>query len=585
MGKRHSIEVKRYGKIITYRADSGVEKQEEDKNVKIAIFSKPDKIILGGISKNKFDGCVFSAPVLFHWKTGLSKNVSVDIIKSYLKRDPRVHSAAVFVGACPNSESPGAGEYEIQECTRSNTNIFMTTTRGVIASPRPSETSYVRRCLWHVIAPSKHRLKFTLLFYNVSGVVPCSESEVVVIDGISSASAVLERFCYAKSNTVVYTRGHDMMVDMSLPESDFLDFIAVYKVVGLDEGPCPTNRSLTGMSGSLMSPNFPNNYEFEHECSWVISVPRGYHVLLSFNTADFHIHACNTSCACDFLEVRAGTTSEGKLIGKFCGSIPPSPIYVSGSDIWIRFVTNKLLNNKGFRASYKAINDLADECPWNKTFTAHRGYINSPRFALDYPGNMECIWRIHVPEKHRVSFKFLAPLNFDPNCTDFLEIRDGLHGSNPLLNRCCGSTAPPPNVFSSRREMFVRFKSDGYLRGQSDGSKSGFRATYFATRVKSGAAILKKSLFLAIFAREWALLTGSQFRGTQWETVRILSKASLCPLAGIIARGKHESCSNCSISAGRSSHGSRFGVLLMYKSSLLGRLREKRQEGHLCIIS
>lgn len=113
-GQRHSIAVKRYGKIITYRADDGVEKQEEDTNVKIAIFSKPDKIILGGISKNKFDGCVFSALVLFHWKTDLSKNVSVDIIESYLKRDPRVRYAAVFVGACPNSESPGAGGYEIQ---------------------------------------------------------------------------------------------------------------------------------------------------------------------------------------------------------------------------------------------------------------------------------------------------------------------------------------------------------------------------------------------------------------------------------------------------------------------------------------
>lgn len=112
----------------------------------------------------------------------------------------------------------------------------MTTKRGVIASPRTNESSHVRRCLWHVIAPSRHRLKFTLLFYNVSGVVPCSESEVVVVDGISSTSAVLERFCYAKSNTVVYTRGHHMMVDMTLPESNFLDFIGVYEVVGLDEG-------------------------------------------------------------------------------------------------------------------------------------------------------------------------------------------------------------------------------------------------------------------------------------------------------------------------------------------------------------
>lgn len=124
-------------------------------------------------------------------------------------------------------------------------------------------------------------------------------------------------------------------------------------------GPCPTNKTLGGMSGSLVSPNFPNNYEFENECSWIISVPRGYHVLLSFNYTDFDIHSCNEACNCDFLEVREGTTSKGKLLGKFCGSMVPSPIYVSGRHLWLRFVSDKVSNNKGFRATYEAIEDLS----------------------------------------------------------------------------------------------------------------------------------------------------------------------------------------------------------------------------------
>ena len=123
-------------------------------------------------------------------------------------------------------------------------------------------------------------------------------------------------------------------------------------------GPCPTNKKLSGKSGTIQSPNFPNNYEVEHDCSWIISVPRGYHVLLSFNRTDFHIHSCNKICDCDFLEVRAGTTAGGMLLGKFCGSDPPSPIYVNGNDMWLRFVSNKLSNNKGFRAKFEAIRPL-----------------------------------------------------------------------------------------------------------------------------------------------------------------------------------------------------------------------------------
>lgn len=106
-------------------------------------------------------------------------------------------------------------------------------------------------------------------------------------------------------------------------------------------------------------------------------------------------------------------------------------------------------------------------------------------FALDYPGDLECIWRIRVPKEFRVSFVFLAPINLDPNCTDFLEVRDGLDVTSPLLNRYCGSTKAPATIFSSGRVMFVRFKSDSYLRA-FDGVIPGFWASYFAIRVKSG---------------------------------------------------------------------------------------------------
>lgn len=112
----------------------------------------------------------------------------------------------------------------------------MTTDRGVIASPQPQESSHISRCVWRITAPAEHRLKFALLFYNISGFVSCSKSEVVVYNGISSASNVLERFCFPKSNTVVYTRGRQMMVDMTLPESIYLDFIGAYEVVKMDEG-------------------------------------------------------------------------------------------------------------------------------------------------------------------------------------------------------------------------------------------------------------------------------------------------------------------------------------------------------------
>lgn len=83
-----------------------------------------------------------------------------------------------------------------------------------------------------------------------------------------------------------------------------------------------------------------------------------------------------------------------------------------------------------------------------------------------------------------MTFVFSGPLNFDPNCTDFLEIRDGLDADSPLLNRYCASKAGPTDIFSSDRDLYVRFKSDSYIRRKM--LLSGFQATYFAAPVKSG---------------------------------------------------------------------------------------------------
>ena len=83
-----------------------------------------------------------------------------------------------------------------------------------------------------------------------------------------------------------------------------------------------------------------------------------------------------------------------------------------------------------------------------------------------------------------MTFVFLRPLSFDPNCTDFLEIRDGLDSGSPLLNRYCASKAAPTEIFSSGRDLYVRFKSDSYIRGKI--LPSGFQATYFAVPLKSG---------------------------------------------------------------------------------------------------
>ena len=54
------------------------------------------------------------------------------------------------------------------------------------------------------------------------------------------------------------------------------------------------------------------------------------------------------------MEVRDGDSENSTLIGKFCGdpSLTPDPISSSMNYLWIRFVTDGSVQNRGFAINY-----------------------------------------------------------------------------------------------------------------------------------------------------------------------------------------------------------------------------------------
>lgn len=58
----------------------------------------------------------------------------------------------------------------------------------------------------------------------------------------------------------------------------------------------------------------------------------------------------------DFIKVRNGLTSDGQLIGRYCGSSVPGPIPSPGSALWLKFKSDGSRQNHGFRATYETSN-------------------------------------------------------------------------------------------------------------------------------------------------------------------------------------------------------------------------------------
>ena len=55
-------------------------------------------------------------------------------------------------------------------------------------------------------------------------------------------------------------------------------------------------------------------------------------------------------CHCDYVEVREGGSSDGKLIGRFCKA-NRTVVFSEGTKIWVKFKSDSTYNGRGFLAS------------------------------------------------------------------------------------------------------------------------------------------------------------------------------------------------------------------------------------------
>ncbi|KAF6769972.1 hypothetical protein AHF37_11429, partial [Paragonimus kellicotti] len=101
------------------------------------------------------------------------------------------------------------------------------------------------------------------------------------------------------------------------------------------------------------------------------------------------------------------------------------------------------------------------------------GTLNSPQYPESYRPSKECVWKIIVPVGYSVALSFHSfQLEKHDTCVyDYLEIRDGLTESAPLLKKLCGSQLPAP-IKSTNNVMSVKFVSDSSVE------KQGFTATF-----------------------------------------------------------------------------------------------------------
>lgn len=226
--------------------------------------------------------------------------------------------------------------------------------------------------------------------------------------------------------------------------------------------------------GYLTSPGYPHSYHPSEKCEWLIQAPEPYQrIMINFNP---HFDLEDRDCKYDYVEVIDGENEGGRLWGKFCGKIAPSPVVSSGPFLFIKFVSDYETHGAGFSIRYE-IFKRGPECSQN--YTAPTGVIKSPGFPEKYPNSLECTYIIFAPKMSEIILEFESfDLEQDSNppggmfCRyDRLEIWDGFPEVGPHIGRYCGQKTPG-RIRSSSGVLSMVFYTDSAI------AKEGFSANY-----------------------------------------------------------------------------------------------------------
>ena len=98
-----------------------------------------------------------------------------------------------------------------------------------------------------------------------------------------------------------------------------------------------------GPSNYIVSPNYPQEYDNDIDCRWLISSPGKKNLTLKF--LDFETTSYN-----DDLNVFDGTNIHGNLLNTYSrDDSSPSPIVSSGSYMYLRFTSDSWWSSRGFK--------------------------------------------------------------------------------------------------------------------------------------------------------------------------------------------------------------------------------------------
>ncbi|NXG01683.1 CUBN protein, partial [Sakesphorus luctuosus] len=326
-------------------------------------------------------------------------------------------------------------------------------------------------CMWLIRAPGS-TVEFNILALDIESHSSCNYDQLIIRDGDTSLSPVLATLCGREPPGPIRSTGEAM----------FLHFMSDASVTGAGFN-ASYHKSCGGYlhtsRGVITSPNYPQDYAPNLNCSWHVVVTTGFIIAVHFEQP-FQVKSEDTSCSLgDYVELKNGLDNaapplvSGRGNGRFCGSSPISTMHTTDNQLFVRFISDSRNEGQGFKLTYEAKSLACGGNIYINDFNPS-GYTSSPNYPSNYPPHADCVWTITAPNGRAVELQFEDQFYIEPspNCaSSYLELRDGADAMAPIIAKLCGGSMPGLQR-SSGAVMYLRFRSD------STATYVGFNAKY-----------------------------------------------------------------------------------------------------------
>ncbi|XP_064474020.1 mucin-17-like [Ornithodoros turicata] len=228
------------------------------------------------------------------------------------------------------------------------------------------------------------------------------------------------------------------------------------------------NTKLDGISGQVLSPNYPAAYPSYLHRTWCIRAPSNCQVRLNFLDI---VQEDSSRCFNDDIAVYDGGSPSDERIGLFC-TRKRREVISTGSMIYMTFTYDRNRQVKAFKAEFAAVN-----CGRTRQLEAVSRMAKFLSFESqkELKNKVDKLWILEAVNGARVSLSF-SVFDLDDCCDcEFLDVFDGSSRMSPLIGKYCGKKVPS-RLTSSSRTLLLHYYNNGNT------SSKGFIANYVAVK-------------------------------------------------------------------------------------------------------